>query len=166
MDGWMDGWKKERKKEEEGGGERKRREKKKKKKRKKEERKTHSSKLYCPYTNWNTVKLPAARPLERTESFSTHTPARSHQLCHPYHGKHLHHNLWVLFKAFLSKLLLFGGWVKRGRGCHRSLLLFLICESTVLNASAEDESSPFTVSRSVDHGFSSHNMDCRYPHGL
>ena len=45
--------------------------------------------LYCPYTQWSTVKLPVASPLKKTESFPT--LARSHQLWratfqHPYHS--------------------------------------------------------------------------------
>lgn len=41
---------------------------------------TPSSNFGCSYTHWGIVNLSVAIPLKITESFPTHTPARSHYL--------------------------------------------------------------------------------------
>ena len=46
----------------------------------KRNKKKYRPSLCCPYTHWNMVKLPVASPLQKSESFSTHTPTRSQQL--------------------------------------------------------------------------------------
>lgn len=48
--------------------------------RKEGERKKKRSILRCWYTHWSLVKLLVASPTRESESFSTCTPARSHQL--------------------------------------------------------------------------------------
>ena len=48
-------------------------------------------------THWSMVQLPVATPLKTTESFPTHTSARSHQLWRAI-LQHLYHN----FKEFSS----------------------------------------------------------------
>jgi hypothetical protein len=43
-------------------------------------KKGETSILYCLYTYWNMAKLQVGSPLRKTESFSTGTHTRSHQL--------------------------------------------------------------------------------------
>lgn len=46
----------------------------------KKEEETHRFNLCCSYTHWAMVKLLVASPLEKTESFPTWHPFRSHRL--------------------------------------------------------------------------------------
>lgn len=99
------------------------------------------------------IKLPVARPLKASASFPTSTPTVE---------SYISAYLWQfkresLMASSLGYLFLGGGAKRYGLSRKPSMTLFLNSESAVIDTTAKEASSPFTVSGSMDHGL---------PHGF
>lgn len=121
-----------------------------KQRREKKKKKKEKLILFCPYTHWSMVKLLAPWPLRETESFSTCTPPRSHQLWKAI-PQHSHHNYFLaLFEGFISGLSHFGGGQSLGWRIvlpkNFFMFFFLSCKFTVIDITA---SVPFLPSKSA-----------------
>lgn len=96
------------------------------------------------------VKL-VADSLKKTKSFPRLPPSQKPSIVESYISPSLSQFLEFLFDGFLSRLL---HWFSCGsKGCHRSLLCPINCESVVINTMADVSSLFFTVSGRMDHEF-------------
>lgn len=96
------------------------------------------------------VKLSVDCPLNRNESFPSHTSARSHWFSGTTLQYHQHPLLEIPFGDFLSRLLLVGG--DRGYQEASSHVSLSYCASATINITAEASVLLFMVRGSINHG--------------